>query len=83
MSHKSMQKIKKIYLEHRRASVRCDAWAEKAIRYRQAGEWRKAERAEDRAFRCLTRMKRLADAWHGLSAVGPGLSPAGPAATLH
>ncbi len=51
--------------------MRCDAWAEKAMRYRQAGEWRKAERAEDRAFRCLTRMKRLADAWSGLSGIGP------------
>ncbi len=71
-----MKNIRKFYSEHRRVSERCDAWAEKAIRYRQAGEWRKAERAEDRAFRCLTRMKRLADAWHGLSALGP-------AATLH
>ncbi len=76
MPRKSIQNIRKIYLEHRRTSARCDEWAEKAIRYRQAGEWRKAERAEDRAFRCLTRLKRLTDAWHGLS-------PASTAATLH
>jgi hypothetical protein len=68
--------MKKLYLEHQRASVSCDVWTEKAIRYRQAGDWRKAERAEDRAFRCLTRMKRLADEWNGLSAVDAG-------ATLH
>jgi hypothetical protein len=61
---------RRIYLEHRRASVRCDRWAEKAMRYRQAGELRKAERAEDQAFRCLTRMKRLADRWHLLDALG-------------
>lgn len=76
MARKSMQIIRKIYLEHRRISLRCDAWAERAIRYRRAGEWRKAERAEDLAFRCLTRMKRLDDEWRGLSALGH-------AATLH
>jgi hypothetical protein len=76
MSRKTMSYIEKMYLEHRRASARCDAWAAKAIRYRRAGEWRKAERAEDWTFRWLTRMKRLADAWRGLRAPGT-------AATLH
>ena len=76
MSRNTMSYIEKMYLEHRRASARCDAWAAKAIRYRRAGEWRKAERAEAWTFRCLTRMKRLADAWRGLTAPRP-------AATLH
>lgn len=58
-------KIKdRIFQEHRRISLSCDAWAEKAIRYRRAGDLRRAEWAEDRTFRCLTRMKRLADRWH-------------------
>ena len=69
MSRKTVPNIKKIYLEHQRVSVRCDEWAERAIRYRRAGEWRKAEQAEDRAFRCLTRMKRLADEWRVLNAL--------------
>ncbi|MGH8228046.1 MAG: hypothetical protein ACREU3_09125 [Steroidobacteraceae bacterium] len=43
--------------------MRCDAWAAKAVRYREAGEGRKAEHAEDRTYRYLTRMKRLADRW--------------------
>lgn len=43
--------------------MRCDAWAAKAVRYREAGERRKAEHAEDRTYRYLTRMKRLADRW--------------------
>jgi hypothetical protein len=70
-----MKKIERIFQQHRRASIRCDAWAEKAMRYRAAGDVRRAERAEDRTYRCLTRMKRLADRWHGLER--------DPHATLH
>jgi hypothetical protein len=76
MTAKTKNLVKKLYCEHLRASARCDAWAEKAIRYRQSGEWRKAERAESRTFECLTRMKRLADLWDGLSGLA---SPA----TMH
>ena len=68
--------IQKLYLEHRRTSARCDAWAEKAIRFRQAGELRKAAWAEDRAFRCLTRLKRLADRWNILQGLGSPLTQA-------
>jgi hypothetical protein len=63
MAFKSKNFIENLYLEHRRASARCDQWAEKAIRYRQAGEWRKAEQAENRTFQCLTRMRRLEERW--------------------
>jgi hypothetical protein len=63
MTSKLRNSVQKLYLEHHRTSVQCDAWAEKAIRYREAGELRKATWAEDRAFQCLTRMKRLADRW--------------------
>ena len=76
MASKIKNSVQKLYLEHRRASALCDEWAEKAIRYRQAGELRKAERAEDRTFQCLARMKRLEQRWdilHGL----------GAAATVH
>jgi hypothetical protein len=69
MAPKLKNSIQKLSVEHCRTSARCDAWAEKAIRYREAGELRKAEWAESRAFQCLTRMKRLADRWdllHGL-----------------
>lgn len=76
MPRKNMNKIQKLYLAHRRASVSCDVWAEKAIRYRQAGDLRKAQQAEDRTFRCLTRMKRLADRWQLQGLLGPP-------ATLH
>lgn len=76
MTRNYMKKVERIALQHRRASVRCDAWAEKAMRYRLAGDLRRAEWAEDRTFRCLTRMKRLADRWRLLDA------PALPA-TLH
>jgi hypothetical protein len=69
MAGKTKNSVQKLYVEHRRTSARCDAWAEKAIRYRQSGEWRKAERAEDRTFQCLTRMKRLADLWDDLNGV--------------
>ncbi len=76
MAAKLKNSVENIYFQHRRTRMRCDVWAEKAIRYRQAGELRKAERAEDRTFQCLTRMKRLEERWtslHGLEA----------AATLH
>jgi hypothetical protein len=51
----------KLFAEQRVANARCDEWAAKAVRYRLAGDWRKAERAESRAFRCLQRMKQLKD----------------------
>jgi len=54
--------------------MRCDAWAAKAMRYRQAGDVERAQRAEERTFSCLTRMKRLADALHVLGAVGPSVT---------
>lgn len=76
MVAKLKNSVQKLYLEHRRASVRCDEWAEKAIRYRQSGEWRKAERAEDRTFQCLARMKRLEERWDLLYGLGA-------AATVH
>ncbi|MGH8260155.1 MAG: hypothetical protein ACREUG_10740 [Steroidobacteraceae bacterium] len=60
--------IYRIFQHHRRVSIRCDAWAEKAMRFRLAGDLRKAEWAEDRTFRCLTHMKRLADRWQLLGA---------------
>lgn len=62
MSHKFMIN-NNLYIAHRRASLRCDAWAAKAVRYREAGERRKAEHAESRTYQYLTRMKRLADRW--------------------
>jgi hypothetical protein len=76
MSTKPKNSVQKVYLEHRRVSASCDAWAKKAMRYREGGQWRKAELAEDRAFQCLTRMKRLADRWDALNGLG---SPA----TMH
>ena len=54
--------------------MRCDAWAAKAMRYRQAGDVERAQRAEERTFSCLTRMKRLADALHVLGAAGPSVT---------
>lgn len=74
MSSKTLKKIEKIFVEHRRASVRCDAWAAKAMRYRQAGDVERAERAEERTFLCLTRMKRLADTLRVLGAAGPSIT---------
>jgi hypothetical protein len=74
MTSNPKNSIQKLYVEHRRTSARCDAWTEKAIRYRQAGELRKAEWAEDRAFQCLTRMKRLADRWDLLQSFGPPIT---------
>jgi hypothetical protein len=47
--------------EHVKASARCYEWAERAMRYRRSGELRRAERAEDRAVRCLQKMKRIED----------------------
>jgi hypothetical protein len=76
MAAKLKNSVQDLYLQHRRASVRCDEWAEKAIRYRLAGEWRKAERAEVRTFQCLTRMKRLEERWNSLHGLGA-------TATLH
>ncbi|MGH8217559.1 MAG: hypothetical protein ACREUT_03160 [Steroidobacteraceae bacterium] len=40
------------------------------MRYRQAGDVERAERAEERTFLCLTRMKRLADRLRVLGALG-------------
>ena len=74
MPAKILKKAEKIYIEHRRTSMRCDAWAAKAIRYRQAGDVERAKRAEDRTFSCLTRMKRLADALRVLGAIGPSVT---------
>lgn len=71
MAAKLKNSVQKLYFEHRRASTRCDEWAERAIRYRRAGQVRKAERAEGRTFQCLTRMRRLEERWdilHGLGA---------------
>ncbi len=76
MTRKIMKNMERIYREHRRVSIRCDAWAAKAMRHRLAGEVQKAERAEERTFLCLTRMKRLTDALRMLGALGPS-------ATLH
>jgi hypothetical protein len=75
MPSKTLKRVEKIFLQHRRTSLRCDAWAAKAIRYRQAGDVERAERAEERTFNCLTRMKRLADAMRILGV--------GPSVTLH
>jgi hypothetical protein len=74
MAAKLKNSIQKLYLAHRRTSVQCDAWAEKATRYREAGELRKAVWAEDRAFQCLTRMKRLADRWDLLQGLGSAVT---------
>ena len=51
----------KLFVERQRVNARCDAWAERAVRYRQAGELAKAERAELQAVRCLQRIKQLED----------------------
>ena len=53
--------MQKLSAEQVRINARCDAWAERAMRYRQAGELRKAERAELYAVRCLQKIKRLED----------------------
>ncbi|HUN75969.1 MAG TPA: hypothetical protein VMU40_15735 [Steroidobacteraceae bacterium] len=74
MASKLKNSIQKLYIQHRRTSAQFDTWAEKAIRYREAGELRKAERAETRAFQCLTRMKRLADRWDLLQGLGSPLT---------
>ena len=42
-------------------NARCDQWAARAVHYRREGELRKAERAEERAFYYLRRMKLLMD----------------------
>ena len=76
MHRKQLKKVDKTFLAHRRASTRCDAWAAKAMRYRQVGDVERAERAEERTFLCLTRMKRLADSLRMLGALEPS-------ATLH
>jgi hypothetical protein len=76
MSSNTLKKIDKIFMEHCRASIRCDTWAARAMRYRQAGDVERAQRAEERTFLCLTRMKRLADTLRVLGALGP-------TATLH
>lgn len=76
MPGKHLKKVEKIFLAHRRASMRCDAWAAKAMRYRQVGDVERAKRAEERTFLCLTRMKRLADSLRMLGALEPS-------ATLH
>lgn len=74
MAANILKKAEKIFMEHRRTSMRCDAWAAKAIRYRQAGDVERAKRAEDRTFSCLTRMKRLADALRVLGASGQSVT---------
>ncbi len=51
--------------EQRRMSARCDEWAARAVHYRREGELRKAERAEERAFYYLRRMKLLQDRTEG------------------
>jgi hypothetical protein len=61
MSRKLPANPGKLVAEHTVANARCDEWAAKAVRYRLAGDWRRAERAEGRAFRCLQRMKQLKD----------------------
>ena len=75
MTSKTRKTVEKMFIQHRRTSIRCDAWAAKAIRYRQAGDVERAERAEERTFNCLTRMKRLADALR--------IYGVGPSVTLH
>ena len=69
-----LKKAERIFMEHRRTSIRCDAWAAKAMRYRQAGDVERAKRAEDRTFLCLTRMKRLADTLHLLGDLGTSVT---------
>jgi hypothetical protein len=51
--------LEKLAAEQVRINARCDVWAERAMRYRQAGELAKAERAELHAVRCLQQIKRL------------------------
>lgn len=76
MPANTLKRAEKIFREHHRTSIRCDAWAAKAMRYRQAGDVERAKRAEERTFLCLTRMKRLADSLRVLGALGSS-------ATLH
>jgi hypothetical protein len=52
-------------------NARCDVWAARAMRYRQAGELAKAERAEEQAVRCLQQIKRLKDRTHAVEAAAP------------
>ncbi len=59
MSPKALVVLEKLSAEQMRANARCDLWAERAVRYRRAGEVRKAERAEMQAVRCLQHLKRL------------------------
>lgn len=74
MPANTLKKAEKIFIEHRRTSLRCDAWAAKAMRYRQAGDVERAKRAEERTFLCLTRMKRLTDALRTLGALGQSIT---------
>lgn len=74
MAVNTLKKAEKIFREHRRTSIRCDAWAAKAMRYRQSGDVERAKRAEERTFLCLTRMKRLADNLRVLGALGPSVT---------
>ncbi|HEY2590319.1 MAG TPA: hypothetical protein VGI35_01905 [Steroidobacteraceae bacterium] len=74
MASKTLKNVEKVFIQHRRTSLRCDAWAAKAIRYRQAGDVERAERAEERTFLCLTRMKRLADSLRVLGALEPSVT---------
>jgi len=76
MPGKQLKKVEKIFMAHRRASMCCDAWAAKAMRYRQVCDVQRAQRAEERTFLCLTRMKRLTDSLRMLGALEPS-------ATLH
>jgi hypothetical protein len=61
MTRKLPANLPKLFAEHMAEDARCYEWSAKAVRYREAGDWRRAERAEDRAFRCLQRMKQLKD----------------------
>jgi hypothetical protein len=70
MSRKLPANLGKISAAQRVVNARCDEWAAKAVRYRQEGDWRKAERAESRAFRCLQRMKQLKDRAQLFAALG-------------
>jgi hypothetical protein len=69
-----LKKAERVFMEHRRTSIRCDAWAAKAMRYRQAGDVERAKRAEDRTFLCLTRMKRLSDTLRLLGTLGASVT---------
>jgi hypothetical protein len=59
VTRNSSTSLEKLSAEQVRVNARCDAWAARAMRYRQAGELAKAERAELQAVRCLQQIKRL------------------------